>query len=138
MKRKQSTAQGFTLIETSIALVILTIALLGVGSVIIYSTRYNSGAADRAAAIAIAQQQMERLRNTPFTSTELTATTGTATTVTNAGFSFRVVVTITNTTPTSKTITVQVSPVNPTSSWSQTPVILTTLRTAQTMGPHVG
>jgi type IV pilus modification protein PilV len=138
MKQKHSTARGFTLIETSIALVILVVALLGVASVIVYTTRYNSGAADRAMALVVAQQQMERLRNSPFTSSELNATAGTTTTVSNGGFSYTVLTTITDNTPTTKTVTVQVSPASPSSSWSQVPVILVTQRTSLTLGPYIG
>jgi Tfp pilus assembly protein PilV len=138
MKSKQLNSKGFTLIETSIALVILIIALLGVGSVIAYTTRYNSGAADRAMALTIAQQQMEKLRNSVYSSTELAATTGTTTTVSNAGFSFTVLTIITDTTTTRKTITIQVTPANPTSSWSQAPVILITQRSALSLGPYIG
>lgn len=128
MSQKLSNAKGFTLVETSIAIVILTIALLGVASVFLYSSRYNSGATDRAVALGIAQQQMERLRNVPFTSTELTATTGTTTTVSNASLQYTVVLTITDTSPTRKTITIQVSPQKPSSTWSQSPITITTQR----------
>jgi prepilin-type N-terminal cleavage/methylation domain-containing protein len=138
MKSKQLNSKGFTLIETSIALVILVISLLGVGSVITYTTRYNSGAADRAMALSVAQQQMEKLRNAVYSSSELNSTTGTTTTVSNAGFSFTVLTIITDTTTTRKTITVQVSPANPSSSWSQAPVILITQRSALSLGPYIG
>jgi prepilin-type N-terminal cleavage/methylation domain-containing protein len=130
MKLKDSSQQGFTLIETSIAMVVLLIALFGVAWVFLYSSKYNSGASDRAVAIAIAQQQMEKLRNTNYYSTELNATgsTGTTTTVTSAGLQYTVNLVITDTTATRKTIVINVTPVNPTSSWSQSPVTLTTQR----------
>src|SRR5437762_968764 len=53
---------GFTLIETSIAMVIMMVAGLGVISLFTYSIGYNSGGNDRAVAISIAQQQIEQLR----------------------------------------------------------------------------
>ena len=46
---------GFTLIETSIAMVIMMVAGLGVISLFTYSIGYNSGGNDRAVAISIAE-----------------------------------------------------------------------------------
>jgi Tfp pilus assembly protein PilV len=140
MIQRHSTEQGLTLVETVIALVMLMIALLGVASVFIYVNRNNSGASDRAMALVIAQQQMEQLRNVPFTSTALNATsgTGTITTVTNANLPYTVVITITDTTPTRKTIQIKVTPDRPSSTWSQDPVILITQRSALTMGSYAG
>ena len=64
--------RGFTLIETSVAMVILMIAGLGVATVFTYSIRYNSGADDRAIAISIAQHQLEQCRSVAFDSSILT------------------------------------------------------------------
>lgn len=58
--------RGFTLIETSIALVIMMIVAMGAASLFVYSISNNSGGNDRAVAIALAQQQMETLRNASF------------------------------------------------------------------------
>lgn len=57
---------GFTLLETVIALLVMMIAGLGAVSMFAYSVNYNAGAADRARAFAVAQRQMEALRNTPY------------------------------------------------------------------------
>ena len=139
MRQKQINERGFTMVETTIALVILMVALLGIASVFTYSTKYNSGASDRAIALVIAQQQMEQLRNVPFTSAELTATTPhTNTTVTSAGRSYNVRLIIEDTTPTRKTITIRVTPDKPSTSWSEAPVILVAERAALTIGPYVG
>ena len=126
------------MVETTIALVILMVALLGIASVFSYSTKYNSGASDRAIALVIAQQQMERLRNATFTDSELNATPLTTTTVTSAGRPYTVRLTIVDTTSTRKTITIQVTPNNPSSAWAQSAVMLVAQRSALTIGPYVG
>ena len=138
MREKNNNERGFTMVETTIALVILMVALLGIASVFFYSTKYNSGASDRAIALVIAQQQMERLRNATFTDSELNATAPTTTTVTSAGRSYSVQLTIENTTTTRKTITIRVAPNTPSSAWSQSAVLLVAQRSALTIGPYVG
>ena len=60
---------GFTLLETMIALVLMMIAALGAASVFSYSINYNSGGSDRLVALAIAQEQLERIRSGQFNST---------------------------------------------------------------------
>jgi Tfp pilus assembly protein PilV len=60
---------GFTLLETSIALVFMMIAALGAASVFSYSINYNSGGSDRLVALALAQEQLERIRSAQFNST---------------------------------------------------------------------
>ncbi|MDQ3473279.1 MAG: prepilin-type N-terminal cleavage/methylation domain-containing protein [Acidobacteriota bacterium] len=61
--------EGFTLLETMIALVVMMIAALGAASVFSYSINYNSGGSDRLVALAIAQEQLERIRSGHFNST---------------------------------------------------------------------
>src|SRR5438477_7412302 len=88
--------RGFTLIETSIALVIMMVAGLGVVSLFVYSIGYNSGGTDRAIAISVAQQQIEQLRSVPFTDPILNssvATVLTPDTISN-GRTFRVTRTV--------------------------------------------
>ena len=114
-KKLRSQAQsGFTIIEATIAMVIMMVAVLGSASVFSYSINYNSGATDRELAMAIGQQQMEQLRNAPFADASLNATAGTTTTVVRAGRSYNVTTTIVHSDtisgqPTMKTITVQVT-----------------------------
>ncbi len=57
---------GFTLLETSIALVILMFVALGAASLFAYSINYNSASNDRSQSLAIAQLRMEKTRNTGF------------------------------------------------------------------------
>ncbi|HKR61518.1 MAG TPA: hypothetical protein VJS64_17660, partial [Pyrinomonadaceae bacterium] len=60
---------GFTLLETAIALVFMMIAALGAASAFAYSINYNSGGSDRLVALALAQEQLERIRSAQFNST---------------------------------------------------------------------
>lgn len=59
--------QGFSLIESIIAMFVLTIALLGVAQAITYSVLHNAGNATRAQNLAILQQEVERMRAAKFT-----------------------------------------------------------------------
>lgn len=64
---------GFTLIEATIALVLMLIVALGSATLFSFSIYNNSGGSDRATSIAIAQQTMERLRSASFNSTTTAA-----------------------------------------------------------------
>ena len=132
-----SDERGFTLIETSIAMVIMMIAVLASASIFAYSIKNNSGASDRELAMAVAQQGIEQLRNASFTDTALNATTGTTATVTRAGRNYTVqtIIEDSNTVsgqPTLKTITVQVTPTGSTLG----AVTLRTVRVTQMDGPY--
>ena len=141
-RRAPTPERGFTLIETSIAMVIMMVAGLGVVSLFVYSISNNSGGNDRAVAISIAQQQVEQLRSVGFTDSILNvsaATVLTPYTVSN-GRTYRVTKTVTGSNndnsgnPTLKTITIQVDPTSP--GWAGFPVILRTERSATTKGTH--
>ena len=132
--------RGFTIMETSIALVIMMIAVLGAISVFAYAINNNQGANDRELAMSVAQQQMEQLRNVAFTDSSLTATatSGVTTTVTNAGRQYTVVKTVidsntVNGQPTLKAITIQVTPLGGSTLGS---VSLRTQRATITLGPN--
>ena len=140
--RRTATERGFTLIETSIALVILMVAGLGVASLFTYSIRFNSGGNDRALAISIAQQQIEQFRSVAFADPILAVSVATVLspdTVSN-GRTYRVTKTVAGSNndvsgnPTLKTITIRVDPAS--SGWAGFPVILRTTRTATTTGTH--
>lgn len=60
---------GFTLIETAVALVIILIALLGVVFTFTYAINYNSGNNARSSQLAVLQQQTELIRAAKFTPT---------------------------------------------------------------------
>src|ERR1044072_1860984 len=109
---------GFTIVETCIAMVIMMVGALASASLFASSIRNNSGASDRELAMAVAQQELERLRTVSFTDTTLTATntSGTTTTVTNANRQYTVKKIVTdsdviNGAATIKTIIIQVTPV---------------------------
>jgi Tfp pilus assembly protein PilV len=98
-------------------MLIMLVAVLGSVSIFAYSIKNNSGANDREMAMAVAQRQLEELRNVPFTDPSLneTATSGVTSNLTRAGRPYRVVTIITHSNvvdgqPTLKTITVQVTP----------------------------
>lgn len=114
MTRKQS-QQGFTLIETAVSMVVMMIVGLGAASLFVFALGTNNSARDRELSMAVAQQQMERLRNATFVDLEatVTATGGADKTVTSGNRSYSVVTTIADTiagVSTQKTITVEVTP----------------------------
>jgi len=142
-KSKSSASErGFTLIETSIALVILMVAGLGVASLFSYSIRYNSGGNDRALAISVAQQQIEQFRSVAFSDPILAVSAATVLNpdIVSNGRTYRVTKTVTGSNndvsgnPTLKTITIRVDPQS--SGWAGFPVILRTMRSAVTTGTH--
>ncbi|MDX6383932.1 MAG: hypothetical protein QOK48_1505 [Blastocatellia bacterium] len=137
-----NTSQGFTLIETSIAMVIMMVAALGTVSLFVYSIGYNSGGNDRAVAIGIAQQQIEQLRVVTFTDSILNVSSATVLTpdIVSNGRTYRVTRTVTGSNndnsgnPTLKTITIRVDPTG--TGWAGFPVILRTMRSATSKGTH--
>lgn len=113
---------GFTLIETTIALVIIMIALLGVFYAVTYAINYNSGNSSRAEALALLQEEIELLRSakfTPaFTDSTLTAGSHVKTGVAAAnGVTFKVDDEITDVTGTLKEITITVTLEAPNPGW---------------------
>lgn len=65
-ERSRRQEGGFTLMETTIALVLLLVVGLGAASLFSYSIYNNSAGSDRATALAVAQQAMEQLRTADF------------------------------------------------------------------------
>jgi type II secretory pathway pseudopilin PulG len=67
MKRQRMNSKnGFTLIETTVAMLVMMVVGLGATSLFLYSVRYNSGASQRSIAMAIAQQRLETLRSVDY------------------------------------------------------------------------
>ena len=137
----KSGEEGFTLLETSIALIVMMVVTLATGSLFVYAVNYNSGSGDRSAALALAQQRLERLRRTPFNDALLT-TPSTTETVTSAGRTYTVVTTVCSTpdcggSSTLKLITIQVAPQS-VNSWANTPATITTERSTLAVGPYAG
>ncbi len=57
---------GFTLIEVMVAIMILTVGLLALAQMMVLATNSNSLSGRMTSASAIAKEQMERLKATPF------------------------------------------------------------------------
>jgi len=131
--------QGFTLIETSIAMMIMMVAGLAVAGLFTYSIRYNTGGTERAVAISIAQQQIEQLRVVDFNDSSLTVSSSTVLSpdIASNGRTYRVIRTVTGSNndnggnPTLKTITIQVAPMG-----GGFPVTLRSVRTSTTKGAN--
>jgi type II secretory pathway pseudopilin PulG len=140
--------KGFTLLEATIAMVLMAIVGLGVASVFFYAASNTANAADREMAMAVAQQRIEQLRNVAFTDSALTATSasGVTTTVTRGGRIHSIVTQITNSNvingqPLLKTITIRVTPGGSTQAWTSNTslfgsVTLVSERSAQRLGPN--
>lgn len=58
-------APGFTLVEVLVALVVLSIGLLGIASLQLSSLRWNNGAAKRSQATLLAYDILDRMRANP-------------------------------------------------------------------------
>ena len=140
---------GFTLLETSIAMVLLAIVGLGIASCFFFAAKNNSSARDRELAMAVAQQQMEQFRNLKFGDASLAATTsaGTSAVVTRGGRKYQVLTTIAdsnsqNGTARTKTIQVRVVPWSDNTAWARNvssvfgSVTIIAERTSQTLGPN--
>lgn len=65
--RGSSTDAGFSLLETSAAMVVFLIATLGVYTTFTYSVNYNAGNSTRAMSLAILQEKVEQMRSLKFT-----------------------------------------------------------------------
>lgn len=139
---KQSTGQqgGFTLLETAVAMVVMMIGGLGIAAVFAYAIKNNNGSRDRAVAIAVAQQEVERLRSLSFNDPALAATPTLVTpvTVTNGGRTFSMSTTIMDTTPSLKTIQIRVTPFGNSDAWASRSVQISIQRAAFTLGAYTG
>ena len=132
--------RGFTLVETTISMVVMMVAGLAVASLFVFSTQNNVGGNERALAMAVAQQQMEQLRSVSFDSTLLNAGTTTST-VSSSDRDYTVVKAITddinpnNSVKQLRRITITVTPVGGArGNWTRTPVTLVALRSTVATG----
>ena|SRR5712664_207591 len=143
----RSDERGFTILETTIALLLMAIVGLGASSVFFFAVKNTESAGDRELAMAVAQQKLEQLRNVDFVGADLTATAGTSVTLTRAGRSYTVLTVIADSNvvsgqATTKTVTVRVTPNSDSSTWATNissifgSVTLVTQRTALTVGPN--
>jgi len=140
-KNKTKGQRGFTIIETTIASLVMLVGALGVSSLFLFSTQNNIGGSERALAMAVAQQQLEQIRSVTFEDTTLTAGT-TTTTVTSGGRPYTVQRVVANETDAEgnakqlKKITVRVTPKSA-PNWISTPVELVTLRSTLAAGSYL-
>jgi len=72
---KMNGQSGFTLIEVMIAMVVLAVGLLALGTMQIVSIRANAFSSEMTYSTMLAQQQLETLKNLSFSDADLTATT---------------------------------------------------------------
>lgn len=131
--------RGFTLIETTIASVVMMVGALAVSSLFVFSTQNNVGGGERALAMAVAQQQLEQIRSVSFEDTTLTAGTTTST-IRNGERNYTVEKVVTNQTNPNgsakqlKKVTITVTPITAGANWLRSPVVLVTYRSTLAAG----
>lgn len=138
--KNRKNERGFTLIETSIAMVTMMVAGLAVSSLFVFSMQNNVGGNERALAMAVAQQQMEQLRSVSFEDASMTVGTSTIT-VTSDNHNYTVVKTIADeVNPNTsikqlRRITITVTPDGGArANWTRTPVTLVSFRSTLAFG----
>ena len=164
MKSHTTNDKGFTLIETSIAMLVMMVVGLGATSLFFYAVRNNTGGAQRSLSMAIAQQRVEDLRGLNYDHAKLNFGTHPTETVIIEGTtpasaygsttapatpsagnrSFQVQTQVDPfpagaATPTQKRIMIRVTPVNGerAASWmNQTPVEVVIRRSTALSGPN--
>lgn len=135
---RQRQEKGFTLMETAAALLVMMIGGLGICAVFTYAIKNNTGSRDRAAAIAVAQQEMERYRQLTYLDPLMTAGAATTKTVTSADRTYSVTTQITDTTTSLKTISIQVTPLLSSDPWALGTVSISVQRSAFALGAYSG
>ena len=141
--KKQTTNNqaGFTLMETTIASLVMMVGALAVSSLFVFSTQNNVGGGERALAMAVAQQQLEQLRSVSYEDATLAAGT-TISTVRNGARNYtvqRVVADEVNDDATLKQlkrITITVTPIVAGAEWLRTPVVLVSFRSTVASGSY--
>lgn len=132
---------GFTLIETSIAMVVMMVAALACSSLFVFSIQNNVGGSERALSMAVAQQQLEQLRSVDYADSSLNDLV-TNFSVTTGGRTYNVqreVVTEKNSDNASKKlkrITITVTPRAAGPNWTRTPVVLVSYRSTPDPGSY--
>jgi len=133
--------QGFTLMETSIAMVVMMVGALGIASLFVFSTQNNVGGSERALAMAVAQQQLEQIRSVTYEDTTLDVGTTTST-VRSAEQNYTVQRTVAQETNADgsakqlKKITIRVTPNVGGPAWLNTAVVLVSFRSTLATGSY--
>lgn len=138
---------GFTLIETCIALIFMMIIFLGVAPLLVYAVNFNSAAAVRAGALAVAQQKLEQLRATSFDNCVSSTETVSVGQPGSGSQTYTLETTVVSTSSTLKTITIVVTPQGRSTSggqyggtlgWKYGQVTIYTMRTSIAIGSNLG
>jgi Tfp pilus assembly protein PilV len=139
---KANSEDGFTLIETSIAMVVMMVGALASMSLFVFSIQNNVGGSERALSMAVAQQQLEQIRSVTYEDSMLN--TGTTNLIVNTGGrSYNVQRVIAddlnsdNTAKKLKRITITVTPREAGPSWTRTPVVLVSYRSTLASGSYL-
>ena len=133
--------RGFTLIETSIAMVVMMVAALACSSLFVFSINNNVGGSERALSMAVAQQQLEQIRSVTYEDTTLDVGTTTST-VRSAEQNYTVQRTVAQETNADgstkqlKKITIRVAPNVGGPNWLNTAVVLVSFRSTLTTGSY--
>src|SRR5215208_3922902 len=77
--KKAESQRGFTLVETTIASLVMMVGALACSALFVFSMQNNVGGSERALAMAVAQQQLEQIRSVSYEDTTLNAGTTTFT-----------------------------------------------------------
>jgi Tfp pilus assembly protein PilV len=131
--------RGFTIIETTIASLVMMVGALAVSSLFVFSTQNNVGGSERALAMAVAQQQLEQIRSVSYEDATLIAGT-TNLTARSGGRDYTVQRVVAdemnadNSPKQLKRITISVTPSGTGVNWTRTPVVLVTFRSTLTAG----
>jgi len=132
---------GFTLLETSIAMVVMMVGALACSSLFVFSIQNNVGGSERALSMAVAQQQLEQIRSVTYEDSSLDVGT-TNSTITTGGRTYnvqRVVANDLNTDNTPKQlkrITITVTPQAAGPNWTRSPVVLVSYRSTLAKGSY--
>jgi Tfp pilus assembly protein PilV len=133
---------GFSLVETSIAMLVMMVGALACTSLFVFSLQNNVGGNERALAMAVAQQQLEQIRSVDYEDATLLAGT-TSSTVRNGERNYTVQRTITDETNPGgsakqlKRITITVTPQTAGADWMRTPVVLVSQRSTLATGSYL-
>lgn len=141
-KKKTADGQeGFTLIETSISMLVMMVGALACSSLFVFSVQNNVGGSERALSMAVAQQQLEQIRSVSYEDATLTAGT-TNLTVTSGGRDYTVQRVVANETNAGggskelKKITITVTSQSSGPNWTRTPVVLVSYRSTLASGSY--
>jgi len=141
-KHKSTNSEGgFTLIETTIASLVMLVGALGCASLFVFSLQNNVGGGERALAMAVAQQQLEQIRSVKYEDSTLNTGT-TSSTVGNGERNYTVQRTVASETNSDssaknlKRITITVTPQTG-QTWMRSSVVLVTFRSTLASGSYL-